>query len=517
VLEELIEKQKPNRVLIGACLPYLYSGKIRELSLKSGLHPSLMEVIDIRSAAFQAPDKDEKPDARRIRAGVKSALLTGVAKLKGIHPSPVPTIEICQRAMVVGGGIAGLTAALAIADHGFEVDLVERGERLGGNLSWLQKTIDGNPVKTLLNDILIKIEKHPRIKAHTGTRVVASSGEVGNFHTAVESAEGGAGAIEHGVTILATGGSEAVPSSYNYGKSEAIITQKELEVKISEGLVDPAKLESVVMIQCVDSREEPRNYCSRVCCASALKHALEFKEKNPDIAVYIFYRDMMSYGFMETYFTRARKSGIIFIQYDVDKKPVVTAPGSTENDAKAVQVTAFDPILGRNIRIDADLLVLSTGIVPNPQADLASSFGASVGPDGFFQEAEFKWRPVDSIKEGVFACGLALSPRSITEAIATAEAAAQRSIRILSQKNLPSGKIVASVHHSLCSLCERCIDACPYGARSFDEDLEKIVVNPVMCQGCGSCAAICPNSASVLEGFREEQMFEIIDAALEGI
>jgi len=208
---------------------------------------------------------------------------------------------------------------------------------------------------------------------------------------------------------------------------------------------------------------------------------------------------------------------VIFIQYDVAEKPEVIVQAESGKTEKAVQVDVFDPILGQKVRIDSDLVVLATGVVPELRSDLAESFGASVDQDGFFQEAESKWRPVDSIKEGVFSCGLAHSPRSIEEAVTTAEAAAQRSLRILSQKYLPSGKIVATVRHTLCSLCERCIDACPYGARTIDMELEQISVNTVMCQGCGSCAAVCPNSASIVEGFQEDQMLEIIDAAFEGI
>jgi heterodisulfide reductase subunit A len=264
------------------------------------------------------------------------------------------------------------------------------------------------------------------------------------------------------------------------------------------------------MIQCVDSRQEPRNYCSRICCTTALKHALHFKAQNPEINVYILYRDMMAYGFTESYYTLARKSGVIFIPYDVEEKPKVTPMNGS------VRVTAVEPILGQKVRIDADLVVLATGIVPTLSKDLAESFGATLDRDGFFEEAESKWRPVDSLKEGIFACGLAHSPRNIAESIATAEAAAQRALRILSHERMPAGKVTAEVRHSLCSLCERCIEACPYGARRADPELEKILVNTVMCQGCGSCATVCPNSASTLAGFLDQQMFDVIDSVLEG-
>ena len=265
------------------------------------------------------------------------------------------------------------------------------------------------------------------------------------------------------------------------------------------------------MIQCVDSREEPRNYCSRICCTSALKNALYLKEQNPETAVYIFYRDIMTYGFLETYYTQARKAGVIFVQYEVDQKPQVTV----ENGRPLISAT--DPILGRSFQIQPDLLVLGTGIIPSNGRELADLFGVEVNEDGFFQEAEYKWRPVDFLKEGIFMAGIAHSPRSVTESIAMAEAAAQRALRILNSERLAAGGIVAEVRHSLCSLCERCIDACPYGARVKDEEEEKVIVDELMCQGCGSCAAVCPNSASVLRGYRDQQMFEVIDSALEAM
>lgn len=504
-LVEQVTSHRPNRILIGACLPYVYARKLRELAEATGLHPSLMDVVDIRSLNMPpAVGVEGGPPGDRLL----STLEMGLVRLKHIDPSPTVTLPIQQRALVVGGGVAGLTAALAIADHGFPVEIAERSERLGGNLNWLRQTLEGQPIPALLAETIQKVEKHPLVSIRTGTRVMAAYGQVGQFYTTIENSGGAVETLEHGVTILATGGDEARTASYGCGTSPAIVTQKDLEQKLADGGIDPRTLDTVVMIQCVDSREEPRNYCSRVCCGSALKHALQMKGLNPDIAVYILYRDMMTYGFMETYYTRAREQGITFIQYALENKPRVAVEGD------AVTVNVFEPIIGRQIEISTDLLVLATGVVPNLPADLAAVYGIDRDADGFFREAESKWRPVDALKEGVFACGLAHSPRSITESIATAEAAAQRALRLLSRKNLPSGRILARVHHSLCSLCERCIEACPYGARLLDVDRQKVVVNPLMCQGCGTCAATCPNKAAVVEDLRQEQMLAVIDAAL---
>jgi heterodisulfide reductase subunit A len=506
-LKEKIKETEANRVLIAACMPYIYASKLRELGESVGLNPSLIDVVDIRTQAF--PGREE--DKAQVTSHIRSVVSMGISKLKGMDPSPTPMRRIKQKALVVGGGTAGMSAAVGIADHGFEVSLVEQAEELGGNLRLLHRTIQGDSPQELLEEMVSKVEKHPLINVYKKAKVIHSLGHVGRFLTTIEKEDGAAETLEHGVTVLATGGMEAKTESYSYGKSEAILTQHELEGKIAEGGVDPATLSAVAMIQCVDSREEPRNYCSRICCTSALKNALYLKEQNPETAVYIFYRDIMTYGFLETYYTQARKAGVIFVQYEVDQKPQVTV----ENGNPLISAT--DPILGRSFQLQPDLLVLGTGIVPSNGRELADLFGVEVNEDGFFQEAEYKWRPVDFLKEGIFMAGIAHSPRSVTESIAMAEAAAQRALRILNSERLAAGGIVAEVRHSLCSLCERCIDACPYGARVKDEEEEKVIVDELMCQGCGSCAAVCPNSASVLRGYRDQQMFEVIDSALEAM
>jgi heterodisulfide reductase subunit A len=457
-------------------------------------------VVDISPWSFSPAGEPSASALAKLRAGA--------ARLKWANPAPPVEVRITPRVLVVGGGIAGMTAALTIADHGYEVDLVEESDRLGGNLTWLTRTLEGHDVKLLLNDHLNRIEKHPRIQVHIGSRVIQAAGAVGSFSTVVEGPTREVETLNHGVVILATGGAEASTRSHAYGANPAVLTQSELERRMADGSLDAGGLDTVVMIQCVDSRREPRNYCSRVCCATALKHALAVKEKNPQVNVFVLYRDVMAYGFNEAAFTRARRAGVIFIPYPSEHPPQV------EPAAAGVAVTVEEPLLRRTLQIEAQLLVLATGIVPILPPALAEAYGAHLDRDGFFQEFDSKWRPVDGIKEGVFACGLALGPRTIPESVATAEAAAERALGILSRERLTAGKVVAGVRHSLCSLCEQCIAACPYGARSLDADITQLQVNPAMCQGCGACAAACPNDAAVLEGYAPQQVLAEIDAAV---
>ena len=510
---ELVDEAEalvPNRILIGACHPYLYIRKLKELGSRINLDPALMDVVDImpylladRSASGAAGDTD-----------VHTTLQMVLSRLKHMDPLPPPTLPVSRRALVVGGGVGGLQAALDVADHGYPVDLVERGDRLGGNLSWLHSTLNGESVRGFMEETIQRVEKHPRITIHLEARISEAFGEVGNFYTTIENTAAAVTTLVHGVTILATGGREATTSSYAYGQNDGIVTQRELELLLGEDTFSASPPASVVMIQCVESRQEPRNYCSRVCCPTALKHALTLKQRFPDIAVYILYRDIMTHGFTESYYTAARSEGVVFIRYEVDDPPQVAVPGS---DGGSLTVTVIDHLLDRPLEIAADLLVLATGVVPELPAELAAAYGVERDPDGFFREAEPKWRPVDGLKEGIFACGLTLSPRSIPETVASARTAAQRSLRILSHDHLPSGKIISTVRHSLCILCERCVDACPYAARQVDPDQDRIVVNPVMCQGCGECATVCLNSAAVVRGFTGVQMLDVIDSALESV
>ncbi len=497
-----------NRVLIGACHPYVFLKKIRELAQTVRLDPSLMDVADIMAPVFRAV-AEEKKDIQAICTGVFSALNSGAESMKRMEPINPQPIPIAQKTLVIGGGIAGMTAALAVADAGYGVDLIEKSDRLGGNLNWLHQTIEGVSLKDFLTDTVDAVEKHPLVNIFMSSRLISFEGSAGQFYSTIENEEKKAVDVTHGAVILATGGHEAKTAAFGYGTHEAIVTQKELEIRLAENQIDPAQAGTVVMIQCVDSRQGSRNYCSRVCCPTALKQARHLKQLNPEANIYILYRDMMTCGFSESFFTRARNEGVIFMTYDRENPPAV------DTGAGQITVSLTEPVLKMPVEISADLVVLATGIVPDFSDDLASLLGIPKDSHGFFQEAESKWRPLDAIKEGIFACGIVHSPRSATEAADTGRAAAQRAISLISKPAYLPDKTMAIVRHSLCSLCERCIETCPYGARMFNLDHTLIQINELMCQGCGACAAVCPNDASVLPGHSGRRMLGTIDAVFE--
>ncbi|MCX5881832.1 MAG: FAD-dependent oxidoreductase, partial [Deltaproteobacteria bacterium] len=503
-----IKSRQPNRLLIAAGAAC--ADRVRDVGKSAGIHPGLICVVEIRSLAFRLTELSSSQQSARPCSEVAGSLIhslsMGISELKYAEPESLPETAVVRRAMVVGGGIAGMSAALAIADHGYPVDLIERAEKLGGNLNWIRQTLEGHAVGPFLDETRQKIEKHPHIQVYSEANVVSTWGEAGRFYTAVAARDNTVVQLEHGAVILATGGMEAPTQLYGHGAHPAVMTQKELEQSLQSGAVNPEKIASVVMIQCVGSREDPRNYCSRICCLTAIKQALYLKSQNPGIQIYVLYRDMMTVGFSESYYTQARKAGILFIPYALDNKPRVET-GETQ-----ATVVVFEPIIDQLLEIEADIIVLATGVTPDFPQNLADVFETERDSDGFFQEADAKWRPVDAMKTGLFGCGMMNSPQSIPEAIASAEAAAQRSLRILSRQSLPSGRITARVRHSLCSRCRICINACPYHARAWNADLDRIDVNAAACQGCGACAAICPNSAAVVDGLLMPQFFEMIDA-----
>lgn len=502
-IKEAIMEHKLNRVVVASCTPRTHAPLFQASLKESGLNPYLYEHANIREHVSWV--HREMPE--RATAKAKDLVRMAVAKVRLLKPVETKIISINHRALVVGGGVAGMTNALSLAEQGFEVTLLEKSDVLGGHARHIKYTINGNDPQKLLDDLIAKVNEQPKIEVLLKAEIKEVAGYLGNYSTTVQLADGSTTTVEHGAVVIATGADVIETEEYLYGQHQAVVTQQQLEEKIVEGKLEGNQ--TVVMIQCVGSRQEDRPYCSRICCTQAIKNALKIKEQNPAARVYILYRDIRTYGYYEQYYTEARQKGVIFIRYNADQKPMVTAQG----DQVTVQVT--DHVLGEPININADLLVLSVGIKPGADNELLSQhFKVPLNADGFFSEAHMKLRPVDFAADGLYLCGMAHNPKTIEESIGQANAAAVRAVTLLSKEGLESLAITAEVDEELCKGCGMCVEACPYGARQLDELTKVAIVREVLCQGCGACVSICPSGACQQRGFEKEQLLTMIDAAI---
>jgi heterodisulfide reductase subunit A-like polyferredoxin len=499
-IKQLIVEKGLNRVLVASCTPRTHTQLFQETIQEVGLNKYLFELADIREQCSWC-HMGQKEEATKKAIRIVKMMIAKVRLLEPIKTESVGVTPVC---LVLGGGVAGMTTALSLADQGFGVHLVEKEEELGGLARNLYYTQDGSDVQVFLRSKIAEVTSHPRIAVHTGTEVQNTDGFVGNFKTVLTNGT----TFDHGAIVLATGGVEYQPTEYLYNESDRVITQRELEKKIFEGL-QPQANEHYVMVQCVGSREEPNQYCSRICCQDAVKNAIEIKERNPKAQVSIIYRDMRTYGLREEYYQRARELGVLFIRYDVDRKPQV------EKTADKLRIRTWDYMLNRELVIDADWVVLSTGLRPHPTTEKVSQlYKVTRNPDGYFLEAHVKLRPVDFPSEGVFVSGLAHAPKNLDETIGQALAAAGRAGVVLSHERLAVSGLIAKQKRDLCMSCLSCLRICPFGSPYIGED-GKISHNEVKCHGCGLCAGICPAKAFQVNGFRDEQMLAMIDAAVE--
>lgn len=407
-----------------------------------------------------------------------------------------------------------MTAALMLADQGFEVSLIEKTARLGGMAHRLFYNLNNENIQAYLSKLIKKVKDHPMIALYMGTTIIDVTGYVGNFITEIMRYKGKAiEKIEHGITIIATGAKEYTPFEYLYGNDKKVLTQLELEEKIAKKDQDIMKCHAMAMILCVGSRNENHQYCSKVCCMQAIKNALQLKELKPEMNIFIIYRDMRTYGFYEEYYKEAREKGISFLCYKKNNKPEIQQ--ITRDGQHFLQVKLYDMILGEEIAFNVDILTLSVSIVPPEDAgEIAALYKVPRNEDGFFLEAHVKLRPVDFSTAGVFVCGLAHSPKLITESILQAKAAASRASAILSKENIISEGVVCEILSDMCSGCGVCIAHCPYKVITINKKKKIAVVNEMLCKGCGNCAAACPSSAAVLQGLTNNQVMGMINAAL---
>jgi heterodisulfide reductase subunit A len=421
-------------------------------------------------------------------------------------------LPVNKTALVVGGGVAGMTCALSIANQGHEVYLLEKDSALGGVARRIHYTPEGMDVQAYLKGVIDKVYRHPLVHVIHDAVIDEATGYVGNFVTRVKS-PGRVQEIKHGAAVLATGAAEYKPGEYLYGQDDKVLTQLELEQKIVDQDERLLKSETLVMIQCVGCRQEDRDYCARICCSQAVKNALKLKEIKPEMDIYVLFRDMRTYGLNEDYYREAANRDVKFIRYEPEDKPQVEA---VEEGGKTVlRVAVSDPILGQKLGIDADTLVLSVAVIPSEESqEAARLFKVAIGPDGFLQEAHVKLRPVDFAADGVFLCGTAHYPKHLSETIKQAYGAAGRVLTLLSHEMVTVTGAVCEVDEKKCMGCGACMDVCAYDAIELRKTKagKKAVVNPVICKGDGLCNAKCPTGAITLKHFTDEEILSQIDA-----
>jgi heterodisulfide reductase subunit A-like polyferredoxin len=506
-MREVIEAEGLNRVVVASCSPRTHEPLFQDNLRKAGLNKYLFEMANIRDQDSWVHQNNPGLATEKAKELVKMAVARA-AVLEPLTEMPVP---VNQRALVVGGGLGGLVAALTIADAGYRVYLPDLQERFGGGLTHdMRYTLEGHAIQPLMRELVTRMETHPNIRWWEEARITGFSGHLGNFRCELESPRG-KWSVQFGAVVIATGGQECGPRDYLYGEHSRVLTQIEMEGLLADSPEELGAAPTVVMIQCVGSREPEHPYCSRVCCGEAIKNALKIKEIQPQAQVFILYRDIRTYGLKEIYYKKARELGVQFIRYEPEQKPAVIPADDS------LMVSVFDQNLKAAINLKADYLALSAAIRPHPVAkEIAGLLKLPLDADGFFMEAHMKLRPLDFAVNGIFLCGLAHSPKFIEEAIAQAQGAAARVMGVLAQEVMYVGGAVAVVDPQKCAICLTCMRTCPYGVPQVDPAEGVVIIDPAACQGCGSCASACPRKAIEVMHHRDRQFIAKISAIESG-
>ena len=514
IIADAIREKQLNRVVVCACTPRTHEPLFQSTLQSAGLNPYLFEFANIREHCSWVHQKEPELATSKAKDLAKMAISKAVC----LEPLLPQTCDVNHDVLVIGGGVAGLTAALELANHQCQVHLVERQKEFGGNFKDVYFAMNGQPSQEFLKSLIEQVTSNDNIKVHLDSEVTTIEGFVGNFKSKIssngsESEE--AEEIEHGAVIVATGAKELETDEYLRGQNPSVVTLSELETAQgqdnSELKAKLDKAKAVVLIQCVGSRCDERPYCSRICCNKSIKNALKLKEQYPELRVYVLYRDVRAYGLNELNYRQAREKGVIFIRYEEDAKPEVTSENGT------LSVRMFEPISRRKIVIDADVVGLAVGITAplSENKVLSQMLKVPLNSDGFFLEAHVKLRPVDFATDGVFVCGLAHYPKDVSESVAQARAAAGRAMTILSKDKIKAESKVSVVRTERCAACGVCVAVCAYAAIEIDEENHVAVINEALCKGCGACSASCRSGAIDLRGFRDEQLVSAIEAIVE--
>jgi len=503
-IKNTIAEKKLNRVVVASCTPRTHEPLFRSTCKEAGLNPYLFQFVNIRDQCSWVHMQERE----RATEKAKALIRMGVARAALLEPLEETEIEVNPCALVVGGGITGMTCALSLANRGFEVKLVEKENQLGGTLNRLYKLYPTNKeASRLVQEMAKEVKKNPKIEVLISSEIEEVQGFVGNYDITVKQEEK-ARLFKAGVIIVATGAETLKPvGMYDYN-GKTVVTQMELEQMLKEGRLNA---DTVVMIQCVGSRNEKRAYCSKVCCLTAIKNAMLIKEANPDAQVFVLYRDIVTQGTKyEDYYGKARETGITFIEYSLERHPVL------ENG----RIRVYDELLGEELNLPYDLVVLSTPMVAHPDsADLAQKLKVPVDEYGFFLEAHVKLRPVDFATDGIFVCGCAHWPANVGESVSQAYGAASRASIPLSVGHVKTEPLIAVVDEEECSGCGLCELTCPFKAIRIEETEKgrKAKVIAASCKGCGACGAGCPEKAITMQHFTDEQLLAQVIPLAEAI
>ena len=511
-IKEVIDEHQLNRVVVASCTIRTHQPLFREALREVGLNQFLFEMANIRDQCSWVHRNDPAMATEKAHDLVGMA----VAKVKHHEPLQMQPVPVVQRALIIGGGVAGISAALATAEQGYPVYLVEREAELGGMARRLRRTVGGDDIQAFLVDSISAVDNNPLIEVMTSSEIVDFGGHAGHFKTTIRQRTGPEGRadtmreLEHGVIIVATGGKELQPEEYGFGQHQGVVTNVQFEEAMADGLID--RPEAAAFIQCVGSREGEGMYCSRTCCTHSLKNAIAVKEANPEAMVYVLYRELRSYGLKEQYYREAREKGVVFLQFPDEDKPEVSIDGDGD-----LHVTVFDEATGVSANINPEYLVLAAGTVPAAGSQgLATLLKVPTNDDGFFLETHIKLAPMDFPSQGIFLCGASHSPKFIDESIYQAQGAMARACTILSKDHLMVGGVVAVVDPDKCAACLTCVRVCPFSVPKINED-EVAEINAVQCHGCGNCAADCPGKAIQLQHYNDEQLVAKIAGLFEGV
>jgi heterodisulfide reductase subunit A len=508
-LAETISTLGLNRVVVAACTPRTHEPIFREVVAAAGLNPGYFTMANIREQCAWVHQEDPAAAQKKALDLVTMAVL----RARVLKPLVAKSLPVVPRALVLGGGVAGMSAAVCLADQGFHTYLIERAPRLGGVARRLHFTLEGLDPAIFLHELETRVYGHPNIEVLTPAELVSCEGVVGSFRSKVKREGRGRPKerlLEHGVVVVAVGGREFRPQGLHlYGQDPRVLTQLELEDLLHD---QDSRLEGVrrlVMLQCVGSREPEHPYCSRLCCSEAIKNSLVLKKRYPWLDITILYRDIRAYGFREDYYREAKEKGVNFLPFDPERPPKLTAA-----KRRPLSVWVWDGLLKEEVGLSADLVVLSTGIEPSADnVRLSQQLGIPLSLEGFFLEAHQKLRPVETATDGIFLCGLAHYPKSLGEAVAQAQAAAGRAAAVLFQTELAGGEITAHIDRGRCRRCLTCLEICPYGAVRVDAGGYP-EVQEELCRGCGTCLAECPAAAITLTRYTDVELETQISAAL---